>query len=195
MTVRSLCSVAVILASFGWALPARGDGLIDFLESIPRDTARRNCWPVPFVYPDRQSTREPFVTMVCNGWQRQNMLSAQHFDAATGKLTEAGQAKIQWILDEAPEQHRAIFVRRARTPQETADHVAAVQRFVIDTAWPGEYPPVMVTTRSDEGSSGAEYDLIARKFRDSTMDPKLPAGANGSMGGSSGGSSSSSTGH
>ena len=171
-----------------WLGFAGADGLIEFLESIPRDTARRNCWPVPFVYPDRQSAREPFVTMVCNGWQRQNMLSAQHFNPETGKLTEAGQAKIQWILNEAPEQHRAIFVHRARNPQETADHVAAVQRYVIDTAWPGEYPPVMVTTRSDEGSLVAEYDLIARKFRDATMDPKLPAGTTGSAGGSSTGS-------
>ena len=156
--------------------PHRGDGLIDFIQDIPKDTARRNCWPAPFVYPDRQAAREPFVTMVANGWQHQNMLIGEHFNAETGKLSEAGQAKVLWILNDAPPQHRNIFVHRAATLQETVAHIQAVQQFIAKSVPPNEFPPVLESTQSADGYSGDRYDIIARKFQQATLDPKLMAG-------------------
>jgi hypothetical protein len=149
---------------------------------------------VPFVYPDRQAAREPFVTMVANGWQRQNMLIEAHFDAETGKLSEAGQAKVLWILNDAPPQHRSIFVHRARTPQETVAHIQAVQQFVAQSVSPSEFPSVFESTQSADGYSGDRYDSIARKFQQATPDPKLTGdsgggGGGGSSGGGSGGGS------
>jgi hypothetical protein len=125
--------------------------------------------------------------MVCNGWQRQNMLTGQHFDAETGKLTEAGEAKVLWILNDAPPQHRSIYVRRARTPQDTVTRLNTVEQFVMQSAEPNEFPPVLVTTQSGDGYSGDRYDAVIRKFQQSILDPKLaPVSGGGDSGGGAG---------
>jgi hypothetical protein len=174
MMSRPVFIAAILLACLTNALPARCDGLIDFLESIPKDAERRNCWPLPFVYPARQAAREPFVEMVGNGWEQQNMLSDQHFDAETGLLNEAGQAKVLWILNEVPEQHRGIFVHQARSTQETATRIQLVQQFVAQSAAsPCDGAPVLESNRSADGYPAARYELSARKFVASAPDPKL----------------------
>ena len=131
---RFFCVASLTLASFACALPAQAEWLGEFFHSVGRDFKRRNCWPEPFVYPDRLAVREPFVVMVENGWRSQNMIGDQHFDAATGQLTEAGRLKIRWIINEAPPQHRTIYVYRAVDPQETAARVDSVQQFAAN--WP-----------------------------------------------------------
>ncbi len=188
MSIRSLCSALLLLAGLCCAGLARGDGIIDFFKSIPEDTTRRNCWPKPFIYPDRQAAREPFVTMVSNGWERQNMLTEEHFDAETGKLTDAGQAKVLWILNDAPEQHRGIFVHRGLTPQQTAARIGTVEQFVVHSAAPSEFPPVYASTRSADGYAADKYEFVTRKFQAAIPDPKLMpvAGSSGGGGGSSG---------
>ena len=93
-----------------------------------RDVKRRQCWPDPFLCPDRAAVRAPFCAMVANGWRRQNMLGEFHFDPQSGQLTEAGRLKVQWILTACPEQHRLIYVHAAGTREETAARVAAVQQ-------------------------------------------------------------------
>ena len=113
MKNRGVCWAALILAGFFGGLSARADCVTEFFKSIPKDTVRRNCWPVPFVYPARQAAREPFATMVANGWERQNMLTDEHFDPLTGKLTPAGEAKVQTVLNDVPQHHRYVFVHRA----------------------------------------------------------------------------------
>ena len=101
----------------------------------------------PLLYPARQAAREPFANMVANGWEVQNMLTDGHFDSGTGRLTPAGEAMVLWILDETPQQHRNIFVHRARTAQETAARIAAVEQFVTQSVTPNEYPPVLESRR------------------------------------------------
>jgi hypothetical protein len=123
--------------------------------------------------------------MVANGWEVQNMLTDGHFDSGTGRLTPAGEAMVLWILDETPQQHRSIFVHRARTPQETAARIAAVEQLVTQSVTPNEYPPVLESRRSAEVYSAESYDAVGRKFQAALPEPKLT---------SSGQSSSSSSG-
>jgi hypothetical protein len=149
---------------------------------------------MPFLYPARQAVREPFANMVANGWERENMLTDQHFDTDTGKLTVAGQAKVQWILSDVPEQHRRIFVHRARTAQETAARIHTVEEFVVQSVTPNEYPPVLESKRSAEGYSAESYATIQRKFREALPEPKLTSSDQGGSG-TSGGSSPSSGPH
>jgi hypothetical protein len=176
---------AVLFCVIGmYAAPALADCIADFFRSVARDTKRRNCWPEPLVFPDRQSAREPFAIMVSNGWQRQNMLSDHHFEAGNAQLTEAGRLKVLWIMNEAAEQHRAVYVHRATTPQETATRIATAQRMIAQTATQGPPPPVMETNMPDEGWSAERIDYIGRKFQASTPDPKLPAKESSSGGGS-----------
>jgi hypothetical protein len=173
-------------------LPLSADWLCDFCNSVARDTKRRNCWPAPFVCPDRQTVRAPFAIMVNNGWRRQNMLGDFYFDSTTGQLTEAGKLKIRWIMFEAPEQHREIYVHIGLTNEETQARLALVTAEASSLAPNGQVPPIMQTSISDGGTPASRVDMIDRKYQSSIPVPRLPAPSNqsgsGAAGGSSGGS-------
>jgi hypothetical protein len=167
-----LITFAAVLFS---AIPLSADGLCDGCNSMVRDTKRRNCWPAPFECPDRQAARTPFAIMVNNGWRRQNMLGDYYFEPTTGQLTEAGRLKIRWIVFEAPEQHRAIFVHIAQTIEETSTRMANVQAQVALIAPQAEMPPIMQTSIADSGTPADRVDLIERKYQASVPAPRLPA--------------------
>ena len=165
---------------------ARAEIVSDFVRSVVQDTKRRNCWPQPFVCPDRQYTRAPFAIQVSNGWRRQNMLSSYHFEPQTGKLTESGQLKIRWILFEAPLQHKSIYVHIGNDTDETAARIRSVEAYASQFVSPADMPPITQTTISEEGSPAEQIDAIARKYQSSTPIPRLPVdtGSGGNSGGS-----------
>ena len=113
MMARFVCVVSFSLVSLACTVPARANWIGEFFYCMARDTKRRNCWPKPFVCPDRQAVRAPFVVMVNNGWRFQNMLGDHHFASDTGELNEAGRIKVRWILTQAPQQHRSVYVYKA----------------------------------------------------------------------------------
>jgi hypothetical protein len=165
-------------------IPSSADyWLSDFFNSVARDTKRRNCWPAPFDCPDRQAVRAPFAIMVHNGWRKQNMLGDFHFEPTTGQLTEAGKLKIRWIILEAPEQHREIYVHIAQTPEETEARLAAAHAQAASIAPPNEIPPIMQTAISDAGTPADRINLIERKYQSSIPSPRLPAATSGQSGG------------
>jgi len=169
-------------------IPSSAEWLCDFFNSVARDTKRRNCWPAPFECPDRQMVRAPFVIMVNNGWRRQNMLGDFYFEPTTGQLTEAGKLKIRWIIYEAPEQHREIYVHIGKNPEETEARLAAVNAQAASLAPQGEIPPIMQTSISDAGTPADRVDMIDRKYQASMPAPRLPAetgqgGGTGTSGG------------
>jgi hypothetical protein len=169
-------------------LPVQADWLCDFLHSIPQDTKRRNCWPQPFVCPDRQSVRTPFSIEVANGWRRQNLLGDHYFEPKTGELTEAGRLKISWITFEAPSQHRSIFVRVASSNEETSARMNAVQAYVAQIMPQGEMPAISETRIADDGWPADQVETISRKYSSTIPSPRLPVkDSSGGGSGSSGG--------
>jgi hypothetical protein len=187
MKLRIL-SASVVLGALAVTLTAQaGDPGCDIVHSMARDFKRRNCWPKPFVYPDRQAVREPLAIMVANGWQRQNLVGDYHFDAGTGQLTEAGRMKVLWVLSEAPEQHRSIYVHRAATPEETAARMTAVQELVAQNSAGQPPPPVLETNKSIDPWPADLVDAINKKFQTAIPDPKLPAPQSTTFGGGGGG--------
>jgi hypothetical protein len=159
----------------------------NFFNSLYRDTKRRNCWPEPFTAPDRVAVRSPFAIMVTNGWRRQNMLGEYYFDPITGNLNEAGALKVRWIVIEAPQQHRIVYVRTADTQEETSRRLAVVQQKVAQLTPPdGIEAPVLLTTISDEGWPAERVEAITRSYQKSTPIPRLPASTSGSSSGGSG---------
>lgn len=173
--MRSILVGIITLATLACALPADADWLGEFMHSVARDTKRRNCWPKPFVAADRQAVRSPFATMVSNGWRSQNMVGDHHFIENTGRLTNAGKLKIEWILTEAPDQHRTIYVFQGRTPEETASRVESVQQFAIARVPDGDLPPVITSNVPALGWPASNLDAVGRAFRASTPDPRMPA--------------------
>jgi hypothetical protein len=184
MIARITCALAVFAASMSLATSVRADWFAD----VARDWKRCNCWPHPFVYPDRQAVREPFVGMIDNGWQRQNILADQHFEEGKAVLSDAGQQKIRWMLIDAPRYHRVAYVRKTISPSLTSARVEAVYKFVAEIAPDAEPLPVLETTVSAQGHPAEQVDLIQRGAIKAMPAPKLPdaSGAGGNSGGNSG---------
>lgn len=192
MSVRIVLFLAVLFAIAGGTLPSRAQECdhSGVVGSIVRDFERRNCWPEPFVCPDRQAVRDPMAIMVARGWERQNMLAEQYFEENRADLNEAGKIKIRWIVTEPPPPHRVIYVRRTVSPELTMARIEAVKAFAMQAAQPEACPPVLETTATPPGWPADRVDALSRKFFAAIPDPKLPggSGASGSGSGSGGGS-------
>ena len=66
--------------------------------------------------------------MVDSGWQLQNTIPDELFNAETQELTHAGEMKVQWILTQMPARRRAVFVLRGSTPEITETRVKSVEK-------------------------------------------------------------------
>jgi hypothetical protein len=172
----------VALAGIARAVPAEaqcGACWQAFWQSVARDWRRNNCWPEAFLGPDRQAVRSPFVIMVKNGWRRQNLVADHHFEEGTATLNQSGELKVRWVMTQAPRQHRTIYVRQARTPDDTAARIAAVTEFATQFAEEGQSPTVVETNVDPSGWPAARVDMIDRKWHDSTPEPRLPEADSG----------------
>ena len=183
MRVRFVSMGLIALAGLSSAVPAQAEFLKSFWHSCRTDFERNNCWPQPFVCPDRQAARAPFAIMVANGWRRQNLLGDNHFEDTDGQLTLAGERKVHWILTEAPRQHRSIYVHRAGTPEETAARIDTVQQVAIRVLPQGELPPIMATGISDQGWPAADADAVSRSVQANKVPPRIPYLPTSSSGG------------
>jgi hypothetical protein len=175
MMIRHFCIAVLGLASVVSSTAAVQADFWDFPHSVARDFGRRVCWPKPFVYADQEAVYAPFDVMVSNGWHRQNTLADNHFDQ-NGQLTEAGRLKVQWIVLEAPEQHRAIFVHRSLVAEETAARINVVVQFASGLIRPNMMVPPVLETGVPAPSTPAErIDAIDREFVKTMIEPRLPS--------------------
>lgn len=174
MKARIFLLPCVTLALLAAAVPAQAQWLEKYIETSKRDFRRNNCWPEPFVRPDRVACRVPFSLMVHSGWQRQNLLGSYHFEENGVDLNEAGQLKVRWIVAETPLHHRTIYVERLESEEQTAARIAAVSELATRFAINAEVPMVVATTSTYSGWPAEQVDSIGRKFQASTPDPRLP---------------------
>jgi hypothetical protein len=181
MVRRSIIRLSVIIFAIGSTLPLSAGEIGEFLSSVARDAKRRNCWPEPFVYADRETYRQTMAIQNSAGWERQNLLSEFHFLPGGGELNEAGRMRVQWILSESPETRRQIYVHRANSPQETSARMQSVQRLVDQSAYVNNVP-IIESTRTDEGWPADRVDLVSRKSATSALDPKLLGSSNAGTG-------------
>jgi hypothetical protein len=177
MSVRCLRCFLFAVMAFA-TVSAQAGWFCEFLDSFPRDTKRRNCWPKPFTCPDRQFVRTPFALQVAKGWQLQNTLSSQYFNDANGQLNEAGRMKVHWIMFEEPAQYRSINVCVGQTADETDRRLKSVQEFAAQIA-EGNLPPIAPTNIPDRGTYADHLDFMARDLKvisqESKMDRYLPS--------------------
>jgi hypothetical protein len=131
-------------------------------------------WPWPYVCPDRIAVQEPFCIMINNGWRRQNMLGAHHFNAETNQLNAAGQLRVQWIMTQAPADRRSIFVERSIDPKVNALRTAAVREYSTQVALDGQFAQVTETPLISEGRPASVVDAVNVKFQQAMPAPVLP---------------------
>lgn len=152
------------------------------VHSVRTDFHRNNEWPYTFVYADREAAFAPFEVMTYNGWRVQNTLGDHHFDAATGALTEAGRIKVQWIVTQAPEEYRTIYVQRAESSAVTVDRLEAVREVALAAAPEGMTPEIAETSIAPRGTPADYIDNVGRKYSDSMPAPRLPKSVSDSSG-------------
>lgn len=157
------------------AAPAvAADAWHNFWSGVKRDFHRNNCWPDPFVYPDRAGVIQPFAVQVQNGWRLQNLMADHHFDANSQQLTLAGKEKVRWILTQAPERFRTVFVQRGVSAEQTATRVDSVQQFATNILPAGELPAVEETNLAPRGWPADEINDTFVKYRTTARPPQLP---------------------
>jgi len=142
-------------------------------------------WPAQYIPPARRSVHSVYDAMTNNGWRRQNLLGAYHFDPETNELTEAGKLKLQWILTQTPLHRRSVFVERGRDMSHTAVRVASVHRWTSNTSPAIDGVDVNDTHIVAEGRAAGTVDHIFTGFQTNQLAPVLPK-----CGGSGGGSDS-----
>lgn len=170
---RISCGI-VLLISCGWGAVAHGFWPDAFAHHVATGYRANVQWPSPYLCPDRAHVRAPFDLMVQNGWRRQNLLSPHHFNEDCTGLTTAGELKIRWIMTQAPEQYRQIFVERSVNPEHTAKRVEIAQQYAAQVG-AGAQPLVSETFLIAEGRPASIVDAIGTRFQESMPPPVLPA--------------------
>jgi len=148
---------------------------------INRGYHRNQCWPQPFAYQDYQAAKAPFALMVNNGWRLQNVIGTHHYIPGSATLNEAGQRQIHWIITQAPQNRRTIFVEQGETRQQTEARLAAVRKIAEHLAVNGEGFDVQETHLPAQGTSGAYADRVNQGFGESIPPPRIPT-TSGSFG-------------
>ena len=165
LLVTSFTLLSGATANAGWH---------EFWARVHTDWHRVNCWPRPFVNIDRKATEAPFEVMVTNGWRVQNTLGSHHFHPETNLVNEAGTHKLRWILTQAPEHRRSVFVARAARPEDAEVRIDSVQQEATKIVADGTLPAVFPTDQEPQGWPAAYIDAIDRKAQSSIPDPRLP---------------------
>ena len=135
-----------------------------------------SAWPYPHICPDRVRAHAPFETMVENGWRRQNLLGSHYFNPENGKLTRAGELKIEWVLTQTPPNRRQVYVERAMDPNVTDSRLAQVQEFANSIQLNGEQVAVMDTHVRSASRAASMVDAERNSFIESRPPAVLPAG-------------------
>ncbi len=160
-------------------------GWHEFWDRFHLDAHRNNCWPEPFSSIDRRAAQAPFAAMVGSGWRTQNTLSQHYFDRETQQLNEAGERKLYWILSNAPEPYRTVFVAESYQSDESRKRIDSVQQTLARLLPTEPLPPVVATKLEPRGWPAEYIDTIDRKVQATVPDPRLPTfqAAGGSGGG------------
>ncbi len=180
MTRPTLAMLAApCFAAMSLAAPAQAFWLDCFCDHVREGYCENSRWPSPYLCPDRVHAHAPFDVMVRNGWRRQNLMGAHHFNPETCALNESGKIKIRWIMTQAPPEYRQVFVERSIEPQHTEQRIAAVQEFSTQFAAGGEAPLVTETHLVSGGRPATVVDSVNTRFHENMKAPVLPANSLG----------------
>ncbi len=181
-----MCRTLIALAAVTFAAATVRDAGAVWVDEtahyVKRGYRQNVAWPWPYVCPDRIAVRQPFCQMVENGWRRQNLLGPHHFDPESGKLTSSGELRLRWIMTQAPENRRGIFVERSIDENVTAARLATVRDYATQVAINGAVPEINETYLMAEGRPASVVDATNVRFQESTPPPVLPAASVNSTG-------------
>jgi len=136
-------------------------------------------WPRHYIPPARRSVCAAYAAMVNNGWRRQNLLGDYHFNHDTNELTSAGKLKVNWILSQAPVQHRNVFVQRGVEELQTVARITSVHDYAGSMSPSVGQVDVNDTHIVAEGHSAASVDNVFVGYEANRLPPVLPVSSGG----------------
>jgi hypothetical protein len=162
-------------------------------------------WPQPYVCEDRAYVNDLIAQQSLTGWANATTLHDMHFDPETHRLNSSGESHLNWILNQAPVQYRAVFVAQTNSPQVSQVRVEQVRHYAEQVCG-ANLPPILLKYDAFLGRPAIEIDTLRRLELQSIPQPRLftvgPASgsnsstspsssqAGGSTGGQSGGATS-----
>jgi hypothetical protein len=111
--------------------------------------------------------------MVENGWIEQTTLLDYHFNDEEGVLTHAGDAHLRWILFQAPERYRTIWVQTGRQAHITDLRVQAVQLAATEILGSDHLPPIMPRACLPIATPAQEIDTRYKSYIQSVPEPRI----------------------
>ena len=171
---RTILVAMMCVLSAGSARSARAVFFDDGAHYVKHGYRVNQMWPWPYQCPDRIAVREPFALMVNNGWRRQNLIGLHHFNPVTNQLTPAGELRVQWIMTQAPEGRRDIYVERALDPEMNSQRLSIVRDYASKVTIDGRQPQVQESYLVSEGRPAAVVDAVNVNFMKSMPAPVLP---------------------
>lgn len=130
-------------------------------------------WPVPYVCQDRQAVAEYEQLLENAGWVSETTLYDYHFDKDQHQLNRAGLIHLRWILENAPEARRTVYVQAGANNGTSQMRVASVQGELTDMLPTGNLPPIVVRITTPLGRPASEVDKIQRSETESTPKPRI----------------------
>jgi hypothetical protein len=193
---RLLVVVTVVASGFGSVANAQFPFTQNSAEKCPPssdnsctyDYYRNRMWPAPFTAADTNSVTAIFDQQRSNGWRLHNTLSTAMFDSRTNCLTEAGKAHVKWIVTNAPQSRRVVFVLQDASQQVTSTRVESTQLAISEVLPVGPLPQIYLTDREPSGSSGVYQTAVNRAMSNSVPAPRLTSSGGSSSSGSGSGS-------
>jgi hypothetical protein len=120
----------------------------------------------------RSHSEELIEIMRDNGWRENNTIGSSLF-SSKNELSEAGLIKVEWIVTQAPQNQRVVYVKTGRSQQETNARVESTQYAVSLLIPVGPLPQILVTDIEPATSSGAYQTLVHRALIRTTPTPRL----------------------
>lgn len=143
-------------------------------------------WPHPYNLHDQQRVMDRFAMQNAAGWQQACTLYGYYFDDETNSLTTSGRRQLHWILSNAPEQLRQVYVATSSDPSMNEARLQTVKAEVAGVMGSAEGAPVMLRNALPLGRPALEVDTYQRALREGMLDPHIQytAGAGGGSTGS-----------
>jgi len=148
-------------------------------------------WPLPYICDDRQYVRTLIARQEDAGWVNNTTLYEYHFEPDTQELNRAGRLHILWVMRNAPQHRRILYVQTADNVRQTDLRLASTRVTTADIVGSAAPPPIIPRVTSPLGRNATEVDAIQRSNRDSQPVPRITSPLSG--GGTGTGSTGSGT--
>jgi hypothetical protein len=104
-------------------------GLETYKADHRLNRARNSAWPLPFSCWDREHYYAIFNQQYAIGNQVAHTLTSEYFHPESNELNRAGELRVAWIMQNAPQADKQIFLYEDETGPTMDQRIASVREF------------------------------------------------------------------